>query len=74
MNIRDGSATSFPWANVFAAGVIVGLLAPVMPLVLGAIEIARYDTDTAIEWLSTATIHDTLVEFFRVLGDMFFDS
>jgi hypothetical protein len=56
------------WMWMVAAGAMLSLLTPFTPVVIGAIEVALFDTHMAVEWLRTTAVEETIADFYRALG------
>jgi hypothetical protein len=67
MNIRHGSQPILQGVMVFIVGATVALILPLTPLMAGALELARFDTELAIEWLSTSAAQEIFEEVLREL-------
>jgi hypothetical protein len=44
------------------------LLTPFTPILVGAIEVALFDTHMAFEWLRTTAVEETITDFYRAIG------
>jgi hypothetical protein len=59
------------WSGAALAGVTLALMMPLMPVVVGAIELSFFDTHVAFQWLRTSAVEETIMEFYKELGWMF---
>ena len=65
---RRGPDARGGWALTVVLCVIVSLVTPFTPLLVGAVEIAIFDQDLAFEWLRTRGVEETIAAFYRSLG------
>jgi hypothetical protein len=65
---RRGQDSRGGWALTVVLCVMVSLVTPFTPLLVGAFEIAVFDQNLAFEWLRTRGVEETITEFYRALG------
>jgi hypothetical protein len=68
MNLGQNSAARFQYVWGVIAIATLSLITPFTPIVVGAIEVALFDTHMAFEWLRTTAVEETIADFYRALG------
>ncbi len=58
-------------AIVAVSGLVLTLMMPLLPVVVGAIELSFLDTHIAFEWLRSTGVEETIADFYRELGWVF---
>ncbi len=68
MRLTGESAARWQWLWTMTAVVMFCLLTPFTPILVGAIEVALFDTHMAFEWLRTTAVEETITDFYRAIG------
>jgi hypothetical protein len=57
-------------AGTAALGAAIAMFLPLVPFLIGAIEIARYSPEMAVEWVMTTGIDQAIIEFYEEFVQM----
>jgi hypothetical protein len=71
MRTMEAPATGGHLAWSAALGAAIALFLPILPFLIGAIEIASFSPELATEWVTTTGIDRAIIEFYEEFVLMF---